>query len=281
MPSRLTRRTVLCASVTVAAMGSAGDSFAAAPGRFGSNLFAFEGAGAGNLVFAVIISVPGTGSAAPARVGFEVVLHAGGRRWTIKIPRPLHTVSISERPDGRVFTGEILGPRMDAAATYSAIVVEIPRPFVAAGQSMAIWSEVRSAAGARFRMGSPFLAELVARDGNLCRLYHAASPSDDRALLTDAVVARIATMAAASGVAADPALHARRLATRILPDTLHYHPDLPVGFSFACQNGRHPADNVEAVTVTVLTGAATPRLSSTPFPLKSTFPYFVPLDLAA
>lgn len=104
----------------------------------------------------------------------------------------------------------------------------------------------------------------------LTNTYHAA---EDRALFADALAKRVATMAAASGSVADPNAHGQRLAALVLPDVIECRPDLPMGFSFASQNGRHPAGDTTAVVETVLMGAVTRRTAAAAFQLSEAFPY--------
>ena len=49
--------------------------------------------------------------------------------------------------------------------------------------------------------------------------------------------------------------HGKRLASRLLPDVLHYNPKLPAGFTFAAQNGRHPGDASARIVDTICNGS--------------------------
>jgi hypothetical protein len=209
-----------------------------------------------------------------SRTKFDVRIHTGRKSWMVKGLRSLRTGALSHLHDSRLFAGEVLGPCTDAGIRYHAVVLESPPDFVRAAGKLAVWAEFRSEEGWRFRVGNPFVATLLARDPALSKAYHTASPSDDRAVFTEAVAKRIAVMATAGGNVANPHAHARRLADRVLPDVIEFRPDLPVGFNFASQNGRHPADNARAVAVTVLSGAVASPVSGTPFGLTTKFPYF-------
>jgi hypothetical protein len=283
----ITRRVALGTGVGFFALGFvpelsfARGSSAAAGVQHQPELFAFRSPANGNLVFAVVGSVVDTSSGMPSRTKFDVRIHTGRKSWMVKGLRSLRTGALSHLHDSRLFAGEVVGPCTDAGIRYHAVVLESPPDFGRAAEKLAVWAELRSEDGWRFRVGNPFVAALLARDPALSNAYHTASPSEDRALFTEAVAKRIAVMAAADGNVANPHAHARRLAARVLPDVIEFCPDLPVGFNFASQNGRHPADNAGAVAVTVLTGAVASPVIATPFGLTTKFPYFSQPTFAA
>ncbi len=171
---------------------------------------------------------------------------------------------------GKAFESD---PRSSGA--YDAIVVESAAELLGAGDALGVWAEVRSGNGRRLRIGSPFVAKLVAADETLSAAYHAASPVKDRAFFTAAFAARIAALAAAAGNVADPDLHAKRLVTRLLPDVITLNPDRPIGFNFADRNGRHPTDDTASVVATVLAGRPTSQ-ARTRYQWITSFPYFSP-----
>ena len=264
MATRLSRRVILGGSVLT--LGFAGGSSMVGAVHDQAELFVFRSADCRSLVLAVAVPV-----VAASRAGFDVVIHTGRRNWRVGDVRPLEASAISERGDGRIFTGEV-----DLRGTrYTAVVLERP----STGERLGVWAEVISENGARFRLGSPFTASLLARDPALSRAYHATSPEADRALFTDALSSRIGMLAAAGGIVSSDT-YARRLVGRLLPDVINYCPDLPVGFNFASQNGRHPADDAEAVVETVLSGVARPRTFSRPVEMTEVFPY-LPRPVAA
>ena len=139
---------------------------------------------------------------------------------------------------------------------------------------MQVWAEIFAQGSARVRVGNPFVAELLARNPRSSELYHAATPGQDTALFSDALAERVARLARTSGSVADPTAHGRRLAAFLLPDAIAYRPDLPVGFSFASQNGRHPSEDVGAVVDTILAGSVVRRTAFPTFALTDAFPYF-------
>jgi len=224
-------------------------------------------------VFAAVVSGPAA-HYAPRCIGFDVRIHTGGKSWTVRNVQTRRSGIVSDRPDGRVFAGEVDGPLTAFGATYMAVVVMAPAGFAPAGQPLAVWAEVETQGGSRFRIGSPFVAALLARDPALVRIYHRASPEEDQALLTVPVRGGIADMAAAGGIV-DSGAHARRMAAILLPDVIEYRQDRPAGFTFASQNGCHPADDVGGVVMTVLTGAAARPSSPARFPSTGSFPYLV------
>jgi hypothetical protein len=241
----LSRRLVLGGAGAAMALGVARDSPA---GEATADLFAFRACGTGNIVFAVvapaILLPPG-----PAAVTF----HAEPRSWV---------ADLSGASGSRFLTGNVGG--------WMAIVLETPRDFVASGQSLDVWAEIHTHGRGRTRIGNPFLAKILAHNPMLSQLYHASSPAQDRALFTDPLIERIVV----TSRVANPDLHARRLADMLLPDVLTYRPDQPTGYTFARQNGRHPADETAAVVETILTGTPVLRPAVSSVPLTDTFPYF-------
>ncbi|WP_428491224.1 hypothetical protein [Rhodopila sp.] len=146
--------------------------------------------------------------------------------------------------------------------------------FVQPNQTLRVWAELRGSDGARSRVGNPLFAAYLAANPDLATAYHASSPDHDRSRFAGPVSESIArAMADVRG--SDANAYGRRLALMLLPDVIHFRPDHPTGFSYAGQNGRHPADDLRSLTAALLTGrstAAAPR----PVPLQDQFPYFLP-----
>ena len=267
----ISRRAALSAGAGVLALGLSRSSFAGAIATNASELFVFKSPDARNLVFAVLTpTIPG---AAPSsrHSKRDVYIHTGAASWAV---REAQAGALSKHGGSRIFAGQVLAHSAPTGRGYSAVVVESSPDFARPGETLAVWAEVKPDDGKRFRVGSPFVSELLARDPVLSLAYHAATPVQDRALFAGSLAKRIAAMAAASGTVANPGEHAQRIATRLLPDVIEFRPDSPVGFNFASQNGRHPADDTASVVATVLTGAPARQDRSTPFKLTETFPYF-------
>jgi hypothetical protein len=264
-------------SASPSTLGVARSSSASTTVRSAADLFVFRSSDNSNLVFAVLSPESVASSVSPAR--FDVSIHAGPKSWTESSVRSLQTGAITERRHSRIFAGEVVGPSAISAVRHTAIVVESPPDLVPAGEVLDVWAEVRNEDGTRFRVGNPFLGGILARDPALSSAYHATSSAEDRTLFTRLLVSRLVTLGTASGIA-NSHEHARRLAARMLPDVIHYRPDLPVGFNFASQNGRHPADDTATVVQTILTGSVARRPTSRPIRLTANFPYF-PQPIAA
>ena len=211
---------------------------------------------------------------------FEVRLHTNRESWAMSGPRP-QSGSISQSLNGRAFAGRVFGRDACGPAKYNAVVLEAPLDVLCKGETLHAWAEILHEDGSRFRVGHPFTAEILARDPILSKMYHAASPDQDRVLFADLFAERLAAMAAAGGSTADPDAHGRRLAALLLPDVISYRPELPTGFTFAGRNGRHPADDTAAIVRTVLKGAVTQPVAETPFRLCEEFPYFLPPAISA
>jgi hypothetical protein len=139
-----------------------------------------------------------------------------------------------------------------------------------------IWAELRSESGVRQRIGSPFLSELIAKDDGLRDLYHASSPAVDLLMLGPEVEKAITARASAAGHVSKPKQYGQRLTSALLPDFLRFDPSRPAGFTFASQNGRHPADSSDAVVSSLLTGSPSVSRAPVTADLKSDFPYFIP-----
>jgi hypothetical protein len=137
-------------------------------------------------------------------------------------------------------------------ADREAAVLEVSNERLAGGKGL--WAEKLTRAGARHRVGSPFLTALVAEDDTLARLYHSGSPAEDRGVMQQQVAWVVAARARRGGRIADPEAHGRRLAATLLPDVLYYDPAQPPGFTFAQRNGRNPAEEVGPVVSTLLGG---------------------------
>ncbi len=258
----VSRRFVLGAGAGLLLAGAPRGVSAVLHPRHSAELFVFPAPDTGKSVFAVVIAGAGAVSALP----MQVRIHTGSRSWTVETLRSAHA---RDRDGDRFFIGQVSGGHGPMGIRHDAVVVESPLR-----EAVAAWAEIRTAEGARLRVGSPFVADLLARDPALSDTYHGTSPAEDAALFTGALQKRLAAMALSGGVA-DPDAHARRLAARLLPDVIPYRRDAPVGFSFASQNGRHPSDDVDAVTATLLRGAVVPRKAAPPrFRLTSDFPYF-------
>ncbi|MGA7788795.1 MAG: hypothetical protein WCA56_11575 [Xanthobacteraceae bacterium] len=268
MTAHITRRIILGTSASVLTLGFARGTAAGAPPEL--ELFIFTAPDSGNLAFAVIGLAGTATSGLQQHAGIYTTFHAGSRSWTVQGICPLQTGVISERLDHRVFAGKVFGPRGVASG---AVVLEPIPDFVKASGRLAFWAEVRDATGSRFRVGNPFVSELLADDPKLTDIYHAASPDEDRALFTNAFERRVSAMAAASGVTY-PHAYARRVVAAVLPDVIECDPNSTIGFNFASRNGRHPADATASVVTTMLTGALASGRSSTTFRLGSSFPYF-------
>jgi hypothetical protein len=146
--------------------------------------------------------------------------------------------------------------------------METPNQVIAGTAPIGIWAERFARGGTRHRIGSPFMAKILAENETMAEMYHAISPCDDRRVLTEGVVKAIASKAQG------PNAYGRRLASLVLPDVLRYDPALPLGFTFAAQNGRHPFDASEVVVHSILSGSPTAVSVVAVGRLQQDFPYF-------
>jgi hypothetical protein len=231
-----------------------------------AELYVFRGAGGNRTVLAA------TWNALPDN-GSTVHVHAGEKCWSIPMP---HGNSIFTQERGsQIFAGDILNRLAGRQPPLKAVVIEAPTDEIFASGPTPVWAERISTHGRRLRIGSPFMAKLIVGNEPASELYHASSPTQDGEELTRLVAEAISVKAEAHGYAGNAQLYGRRVASAILPDALRFDPTLPVGFTFAAQNGRHPDDAAQSIVETVLRGAVTPPPAQSRFPLTSDFPYFV------
>jgi hypothetical protein len=275
----LTRRIVLTGGVGCAltlllpeyVLGSAENRSAATDTRpavdGGSpELYAFRGSSENSIVMAATwTALSGQDS--------QVRIHAGERHWAVEIPAGLsNSTSVSES-GCRIFRGFILDRTAGRNAQTQAVVIEAPSQIISSGGATPVWAE-RISRGTRLRFGSPFMARLVAKSIPVAKLYHASSPAEDGEELRRLVAEAISVNARQNGYMSNALPYGRRIASAITPDALRFDPQLPVGFTFAAQNGRHPKDAANSVVDTVLNGALAAPDPQTSLPLTGQFPYF-------
>jgi hypothetical protein len=267
----LTRRTLLgrglaCALASLAPPNGAisGVSGVADWDSLG-DLYVFSGARAATTVIAVTW---------PARFSSprsEVRIHIGSHCRSVQTP---DGESVTRGENGlQLFAGPVLFNAKTPDGYLNAVVLEVAASMFSRTATTGIWAERLTNFSSRQRIGSPFLAEIVAGNPLLAALYHSASPNEDTVALETGVAKEIAEKARAGGRIHRPDAYGRRMASTLLPDVLHYDPKLPVGFTFAGQNGRHPEEASDVVVNAILHGYSdsSPR---TRYRLKETFPYF-------
>jgi hypothetical protein len=138
-----------------------------------------------------------------------------------------------------------------------------------------VWVEIVVRDGMRFRIGHPVVSRLLADDARLAQLHAALSPAMDVHVLPAAIATRIVARATGGlGVDAQAHVHAKRLATLLLPDTLQFDPARPSGFTFAAINGRRVEDAIDPVVQTMLAGAPRPGQGTGCYHAATQFPYF-------
>lgn len=204
----------------------------------------------------------------------QVTIHAGSQRWNVTLPGNAMDARLFEQNGCRVFAGNVVTEPGNDGVVLKAVVVEIPQKVLLGAGSIDIWADRVMHTGLRQRIGSPFMTALVAEDADLSNSYHRLSPSDDRAMLTEDIVKAITAKARKGGMSSDPDAHGRRLASLLLPDVLHYDPQMPSGFTFAAQNGRHPEEVSDLVVDTILSGSPAATSAKPNVRLQKSFPFF-------
>jgi hypothetical protein len=167
------------------------------------------------------------------------------------------------------------GSGMNGAHLVEAMVLELNTGELNPTSTFNVWAEILRGDRLRERVGNPIVAALVQNDRDLGRIYHSISPADDRAVLTPVATRVIAARAKRYGIATDPVAYAKRLADAILPDAIRFKPGSPLGFSFANQNGRHPAENTAQIVDTLLGPSHTPFVDQQRTVQSDRFPYLI------
>jgi hypothetical protein len=284
----VTRRTVLGGALAGAVASMVPPKLLAefaVPNPFGGNgdnralsrradLYAFPGVQPGTTVIAATWPVSLNRFDRIAQKKSQVTIHAGSQKWNVTLPGGTMDSGLFEEHGCRVFAGKVATQPGTDGLFLKAVVIEIPERMLSSSGPMEIWVERVMHTGLRRRIGSPFVAALVEEDTSLANSYHTLSPSDDRAMLTPAIANAIAAKARKSGMASDPDAHRRRLASRLLPDVLRYDPQMPSGFTFAAQNGRHPEELSDLVVDTILSGSPASGAAKVDVRLQERFPFF-------
>ncbi|NYF90145.1 YdeI/OmpD-associated family protein [Tunturiibacter empetritectus] len=289
----VTRRTVLGGVIASAlasmvpskvfaeVVGSGADDDADGPKSNKANLYAFPGVQLETTVIAATWPVHLNRFDWSTQKESHVTIHAGARKWDVELPGGSVDTALLERHGCRVFAGSVATqPGADGVA-LKAVIIKMPKKMQVESGPMEIWAERVLHTGQRQRVGSPFIAALLAEDPGLAQSYHNLSPSDDRAMLMEDVVRVIAAKGRKSGMAGDPDTYARRVASRLLPDVLRYDPQWPSGFTFAAQNGRHPEEVSDLVVDTILSGSPALGSPKADVHLQEPFPFFSRRDSAA
>jgi hypothetical protein len=240
----------------------------------GANLYAFPGVQPGTTVIATTWPVRLNRFDWSAQDKSRVTIYAGSKKWNVTLPGGGMDAGLLEEHGCRVFTGNVATQPGTDRSIVKAVVIEIPEGVLSSSSPTEIWAERVMLTGLRRRIGSPFVAALVAEDAGLANSYHTLSPSDDRAMLTEDIAHAIAAKARKTGMASDPDAHGRRLASRLLPDVLRYDPQMPSGFTFAAQNGRHPEELSDLVVDTILSGSPISQKAKADVRLLERFPFF-------
>lgn len=181
-------------------------------------------------------------------------IHAGSSSWNIELPDPSAGVTRWHSGESELLSGCCRSDFSKGDLLYKVAAAKMPRISAFEGGVIKAWAEMFTGDGARWRVGSPFLSDILRGDAALSTRYHEIAPADDRLMLTGGVAQAIASRARTIGVVHDPDAYGRRLASILLPDIVRYDPAQPSGFTFAAWNGRHLQDECETVVSSVLSG---------------------------
>jgi hypothetical protein len=197
-------------------------------------------------------------------------IHVGTKLWSVDLIGSPYKRFINE-DRVQIFAG----PGTIGAGLVQAIVLELDGPDLALTKTLDVWAEISRGAMARWRIGNPIVGELVRCNRELAEIHQRISPTDDRAILTPVVTKIVAARAKRLGTVSDPDAYAQRLAGAILPDVISFAPASPLGFSFASQNGRHPAERTAEIVHTLLGGSLAPVATERGQMPLDRFPYLI------
>ncbi|HTW45981.1 MAG TPA: hypothetical protein VMD58_10585 [Acidobacteriaceae bacterium] len=197
-------------------------------------------------------------------------IHVGTMTWAADLGNSART-RLPNDSRVRVFTGR----GMTGAHLAETVVLELSARELAPAATYDVWAEISHGNKQRERVGNPIVTALVQNDQELGRIYHRISPVDDRAVLTPVVTRIIAARAKRYSIATNPVAYAERLAHAILPDAIRFKPGSPLGFSYAGQNGRHPAEKTAQIVDTLLGASHTPSVDQQTNVLFDHFPYLI------
>jgi hypothetical protein len=236
------------------------------------DLYAFPSDSPGKSVLAVTWRLRSADALAATRI-VQARIHAGERTWTLPVSEVRSDVG-GPKDAHRAFSGPIALAPPRRGAAYAA-VAEVSDSLLLGQLSRdgGIWAQLIAADGSNHRVGSPLMSSLIATNASLRDLYRAAPREVPSAL--EGPVAKAISERVASGERGERAqAHARRLAQRLLPDVLAYNPTLACGFTFAGQNGRHPADDIDPVVQSVLDGIPRSGHGGPRWLIDGSFPFF-------
>jgi hypothetical protein len=237
-----------------------------APDERRPNLYVFPGSRPGRTTIAATWPIL-------SRLSSELRLHVGEHSVSIPVAKDSSDSSRWDDNGRELFSGDLLLRTAERDLRVKGIVVELPSDMFAKEGFTNIWAE-RISSGARLRFGSPFLADIIAKDSRAASLYHASSPHLDDEVLNGIVAAAVTRNAQSSGYVGNAQKYGRRVASALLPDVMRYNPNLPVGFTFAGQNGRHPNDAAQSVVTAVVSGVLAYTPNAPRLRLNQQFPYF-------
>jgi hypothetical protein len=272
----LARRDLLKVALGTAALGLGSLPVAAASETplhsSGAELFAFRAPAGDTLVFAV--AFPWADEfASRARIA-SVSIHAGPKTFIVGWSAGESPCIVSSEAPAELFVGRVAKQPAFGGEPHILLALSASAETFRAGE-LAVWAEVTGRDNSKSRVGSPIVAELVARDFYLAHLLEAAHPTEGRSRSVAELAERISARSSAAG-RVDARTHGERLAATLIPDVLSFDPRRPIGFTFAGQNGRRPSDTIADIVHTVLAGVATPRKSAnTAFGVSNSFPYFL------
>ncbi|MGC2662304.1 MAG: hypothetical protein WA324_30440 [Bryobacteraceae bacterium] len=201
-----------------------------------------------------------------------VKVHTGSISWTIEIRSGLKS-TVRFDSGCQIYAGCVRSRARANSGLVEAVVIEADNSLLGEAP-LEVWAERLGRGVKRQRVGSPFLTGLNSQNESLAELYYSSSPKQDSMLLSQELARQITVRTRLAGHVSNPDEYGHRIASVLLPDVIHYDRKQPLGFSFAAQNGRHPADESADIVATIINGVPGPAEPSRRTQIRQTFPYF-------
>ena len=238
------------------------------------SLYVFNARDSNRLVLAALFPPDMASAKHVGTDSYRVTLHAGDRRWTISEGGAVLAAPPSEQNAAHVFAGRVSYTSAHEAEVFQAFVVEAPRDRAYEGKNLPVWATLRHRDGSQHGVGNPLYTRITAHDAEWSAFIEAWRLPQNQSALSAYLSKRVAEIATHAGAIANPEAHGERVAKLALPGVLNIRQDLPVGFNFAHQNGRHPNDDAQAVVESMLTGRVGNGSTRVRSNAVDVFPYF-------
>jgi hypothetical protein len=167
-----------------------------------------------------------------------------------------------------------------ARRNVTAIVLEVPTRMIGGeGSLVHAWATASLFGHAPevqvSRWGLPLISNVLLPDEALREIYNRTGPAEDREKLGAALAQYATTVSDLAGSTPNPSAYGRQVADRLCPIMLPYQLGSDASFDFAGFNGRHLADDVMDVIITLASNfALADGVAPDKTRIRTEFPYF-------